>query len=149
MSEHRPLFHLRSQTPSSRQPPCLIQLPGSWSCVDSSICPCEHEVTDTELAFCDRGRTGLLWGALQPQALMEDEAKGANRLLRTKPSPGTLLRWILIALSPSWMLVSPSGRQRGGAEAVRATEGSCGPHGAYLPKVFMVSCADSAPGGGT
>lgn len=29
MSEHRPLFNPRSQSPSSRQPPCLIQLPGS------------------------------------------------------------------------------------------------------------------------
>lgn len=29
MSEHRPLFNPRSQSPSSRQPPCLIQIPGS------------------------------------------------------------------------------------------------------------------------
>lgn len=91
MSEHRPLFNPRSQSPSSRQPHCLIQLPGSWSCLDSPICLCECEVTDTGLTLCDRGHTGLLWGALQPQALTEDEAKTANRFLGAKSSPGTLL----------------------------------------------------------
>lgn len=64
MSEHRPFFNPRSQSPSNRQPPCLIQLPGSWSCLDNPICFCEHEMPDTGLALCDRGHTGLLWGAL-------------------------------------------------------------------------------------
>lgn len=67
---------------------------------------------DTGLALCDRGHTGLLWGALQPQALTEDEAETANRLLRAKSSPGTLLKWILIAPTTLFAAGLTSGRWR-------------------------------------